>query len=558
MTTVADAKELLRYLSDEEREEVERLLAEDMAQTIWRPLPGPQTMAYESKADIIGLGGSAGGGKTSSICGWITTRHRRCLVVRREKAQTEGIVQELTKMMANDVSGLNGQKGIWRMSLPHRPLVEFAGLDNPNDHTRWQGRPHDLKAFDEVTEQREAQVRFLMGWTRTDDPGVPTKVLMTFNPPNDIDGRWVIDFFGPWLNKKHPLYPTAPGALRWCAMLPGPDGVSKDRWVEDGRRFVLGKDNELLYEFDETRYTPEQIIKPKSRTFIPAKLTDNPYYMATDYMSTLQSLPEPLRSRLLYGDFSAGIEDSQWQVVPTAWVEEAMARWKDNRPKGEMLSEGVDVARGGKDRTAVSTRYRTPDASTDWWFDKVVAYPGTETPNGPVAAGYVIAARRDDAPIHVDVIGVGAAVYDTLHQMNLPVYGINVAERSIATDRSGRLTFSNLRSEMVWKFRELLDPANDNGVCLPDDPDLLREICAFKWKVSGFQVKVSSREELFEDLGISVDKAWAVFLAAIETPKINRVRQANEQAEVNRYDPLSVVEDRSYGGVDYDPFSGRR
>ena len=36
-----------------------------------------------------------------------------------------------------------------------RGICEFGGLDNPGDERRWQGRPHDLKAFDEVTEQRE-------------------------------------------------------------------------------------------------------------------------------------------------------------------------------------------------------------------------------------------------------------------------------------------------------------------------------------------------------------------------------------------------------------------
>lgn len=328
--------------------------------------------------------------------------------------------------------------------------------------------------------------------------------------------------------------------------------------MPDSRQFVLGPNNEIVYEFDPTKYTPEQVITPLSRTFIPAKLTDNPYYMATNYMSTLQSLPEPLRSRLLYGDFNAGIEDSEWQVIPTLWVEEAQARWKDNRPKGEMLSQGVDVARGGKDRTAVANRHRTPDGVTDWWFDRVAAYPGTETPNGPVAAGYVIAARRDDSPIHVDVIGVGAAVYDTLNQMNLPVYGINVSEKSIATDRSGRLTFANIRSELVWRMRELLDPANDTGIALPPDPDLLRELCAFKWKVAGFRVQVSSREELFEDLGISVDKAWAIILATYETPKINRIKQTKQQDAVANYDPIAGLDQSYGGGVDYDPFGHRR
>src|SRR5690606_25933739 len=147
---------------------------------IWSPLPGPQTMAMQSKADIVGFGGSAGGGKTDLICGLTSTEHQRALIARREKAQTEGIIQRLTELVGS-TDGFNGQKAIWRLPVANQTLVEFAGLDNPGDERRWQGRPHDLKAFDEVTEMREHQVRFVMGWNRTDDRHQRTRVLMTFN-----------------------------------------------------------------------------------------------------------------------------------------------------------------------------------------------------------------------------------------------------------------------------------------------------------------------------------------------------------------------------------------
>jgi hypothetical protein len=57
---------------------------------------------------------------------------------------------------------------------------------------------------------------------------------------------------------------------------------------------------------------------------------------------------------MLYGDFKAGIGEDPWQVIPTAWVDAAMARWVDKAPKGEMMSMGVDVARGGKDNTTIA------------------------------------------------------------------------------------------------------------------------------------------------------------------------------------------------------------
>jgi hypothetical protein len=60
-----------------------------------------------------------------------------------------------------------------------------------------------------------------------------------------------------------------------------------------------------------------QLIRPQSRTFFPAKVTDNPYLMKTGYDRQLESLPEPLRSQLRYGDFAAGLDDDAYQVIPT-------------------------------------------------------------------------------------------------------------------------------------------------------------------------------------------------------------------------------------------------
>ena len=124
-------------------------------------------------------------------------------------------------------------------------------------------------------------------------------------------------------------------------------------------------------------------------------------------MATLQSLPEPLRSQMLYGDFQAGIEDDAMQVIPTAWVELAQARWRKPDKLEPMDSLGVDVARGGRDQTILARRY-------GMWFDEPLTYPGKATPDGPTVAGLAIAARRDEAVIHIDVIGVGSSPYDFL------------------------------------------------------------------------------------------------------------------------------------------------
>lgn len=537
---------LREYLTPAELEEVFELIDADLKAVRWRPLPGPQSLAYRSTADITGYGGAAGGGKTDLAAGLIIDSQERCLFARREKAQTEGVIQRLTEILGTN-DGYSSQKGAWR--LPDGGLAEFAGLDNPGDERRWQGRPHGVKIFDEVTEMREHQVRFVMGWNRTNRPDFKPRVLMTFNPPTTDEGRWVIGFFGPWLDKSHPLYPTVPGTLRWAAMIPDGRGNSTDVWVDndgkalDGRPFVL-VGGRMVFDFDPSAHRPEDIVQPKSRTFIPARLTDNPYYMASGYMSTLQSLPEPLRSQMLYGDFSAGIKDDPWQVVPTAWVEAAQARWRPRSPRGEMLGLGCDVARGGKDNTVIPTRHKTE--TTRYWFDElktgVNVHPGTETPDGPKVAGLVVGALRDHAPIMIDVIGVGASPYDTLNGMSFQVMGVNVSEKSTATDRSGRLRFFNLRSQLWWQFRELLDPANDTGIALPPDStefgaQLRKELCAPKWSVSGMTIQVESREDIIKRIGKSPDLASGVILAAMDVPKLHALRAATSQADVMNYDP---------------------
>lgn len=529
--TPDEVRKVERYLSPKERAELYALIEADMASVPWRALPGPQSQAFDCEADIVGYGGAAGGGKTDLLAGLTLTKHKRCLIVRREKAQTEGVVQRLTEILGS-TDGYNSQKGIWR--LPQGSLLEVAGLDNEGDERRWQGRPHDLKAFDEATEMREHQVRFIMGWMRTNQPGLRSRVLLTFNPPTTSEGRWVIDFFGPWLDKKHPN-PAKPGELRWFTTIKG-----KDIEVANGREFVL-IDGAPCYEFDPDDYKPEDIVVPKSRTFIPARLTDNPYYMASGYMSTLQALPEPLRSQMLYGDFNAGVTDDPWQVIPTAWVEEAQARWKPRARKGEMLTQGVDVARGGKDNSVISNMHAplTPDEGP--WFDELEprTFPGAETPNGPALAGLIIAHRRDLAPVLIDVIGVGAAPYDVLNGMDVQVHGVNMSAGVDYRDKSGMLSFLNTRSWLWWNMREALDPANGVGIALPPDKALLSELCMPKWSVSGKTIKVESREEIVKRLGRSPDRATAVILANMGMPKIGVLRAAGVRHEVLNYDPMA-------------------
>ena len=83
----------------------------------------------------------------------------------------------------------------------------------------------------------------------------------------------------PWLDDQHPLYGTvASGELVWYLTIAGVDTI-----VPSGDPV-------------EASDRPGIFIKPRSRTFIPSMVEDNPFLMRTGYADTLEGLPEPLRS----------------------------------------------------------------------------------------------------------------------------------------------------------------------------------------------------------------------------------------------------------------------
>lgn len=527
-------REVMPYLTHSERAYVERIVMAFMP--IWEPHPDnvPQQMAYASKADVIGYGGAAGGGKTDLMVGKMLTQHQRGLILRREATQLTGIIDRITEILKHK-EGFNGQEKIWRLkgsgsAIPYRQ-IEFGSTPNADDWNKYQGRPRDFLGVDETANFLELQIRMLLGWVRSVDPNQICQALLAFNPPTTPEGRWIIQFFGPWLDKKHPK-PARPGELRYVASIADRQGNSRDIWVDDGRKFVLDKNGEPLYDYDPAEYRPTQIITPRTRTFIHAKVTDNPYLMETGYMSVLQSLPEPLRSQMLEGDFLAGTGDDPWQLYPTAWVEAAMERWAKLPREPEMDGMGVDVARGGKDKTIIQER------RAGLRFPKQHVYDGSETPNGHAVASQIVMHWRDNAPIHIDVIGVGASPYDIL-QPTHPIIGIDVRETALGTDKSGRLKFKNQRSEWAWRLRERLDPDNNTGIAIYPDEDLKRELTCITWSAPGMVIEISSREEIYEKIKASIDRAMGLILANIDTPKIENVRGGQRNHEDDYYDPYA-------------------
>lgn len=465
--------------------------------------------AYLSDADEMFYGGAAGGGKSDLLIGLAGTAHRNSIVFRRVFPSTRALIERSREVYnpmraAHGVDSYNESLHLWRLSSGKtNRLVEFGSLQHEKDKEAYRGRPHDFYGWDEITEFSETQFRFVNAWNRTVVKGQRCRVVATGNPPTHVDGEWVKRYWGAWLDPAHP-HRAQPGQLRWYAR------------IEDADVEVSGPD---LIEHKHGERV--ELIQPRSRTFIPALLSDNPILAATGYGAILQNLPEPLRSQMLYGDFSAGVEDDAWQCIPTAWVKAAQERWKARqRPTAvdgygnvvplPMSCLGVDVARGGRDKVVLAPRYGT-------YYDSLKKYPGKSTPDGFYVAGLVVQVIGDERPpVNLDVIGVGSSPFDILQDQKVNVVGINFAAASNAMDRAQQLKFTNVRAEAYWTFREALDPTQGEDLALPDDPELLADLCAPRWSLRTTGILVESKEEIIKRLGRSPDCGDAVVMAHLK------------------------------------------
>src|SRR5260370_35507086 len=172
------------------------------AMPLWKPLPGPQTIAAESKASVIGFGGQAGGGKSDLILGLAITQHTRSLILRREGKNTQALIDRARELLGGQ-GRFNANYGIWRGISGNRQ-IQFGGCKNPGAEQTYRGRPHDLVAIDECDQLPEFMVRFICGWNRTTNPNQPSRILMSFNPPSSADGEWLLSYFGRWVDPNHP------------------------------------------------------------------------------------------------------------------------------------------------------------------------------------------------------------------------------------------------------------------------------------------------------------------------------------------------------------------
>lgn len=167
-------------------------------------------------------------------------------------------------------------------------------------------------------------------------------------------------------------------------------------------------------------------------------------------------------------------------LIAAGTVDDAMARDIPIDPTAVEIW-GVDVARFGNDASVLIKRRGNvvPEMPRRWrQFD-------TMQLAGALKAEYDAQSQKP-ALIVIDVIGIGAGVVDRLHEQNLPILGVNVAEVPSTTGR-----YARLRDELWVRCREWLE---SRSVRLPRDDQLRDDLVAPRYSfLSDGRLQVESK-----------------------------------------------------------------
>lgn len=271
--------------------ELERELLEIRAQ------PGPQTAFLESEADVVIYGGAAGGGKTYALLleclRWFKSGTAGAVIFRRTYAQiaAEGGMWDEAEELYPLFGGVANQTAM-SYTFESGYSVNFSHLQHEKDRLQWKGAQIPIIAFDQLEDFTEAQFWYLFSRNRSARAGFRPYIRATCNPvpASDRTGGWLRKLLNWWIDEDGFPIEERAGVVRW--------------FVRVNEELVWSDNPAEL----EKRYPK---LPPKSLTFIPAKLTDNPILTEADpdYIANLEALPKVERERLLGGN---------WNVIPEA------------------------------------------------------------------------------------------------------------------------------------------------------------------------------------------------------------------------------------------------
>lgn len=267
------------------------------------PLPGPQTQFYNSDADIVLFGGAAGSGKSlvslldAAKSDLLSTPGYSAVFFRTTYSQIRnegGLWDEASKWYP--IAGATPIESRLEWRFPQGSTIRFAHLQHEKNVYDWQGAQIPRLYFDELTHFTKKKFFYLLSRCRT-TIGIKPQVRATCNPDAD---SWVAELVEWWIDEEGYPIPERSGKVRWFVNV-----NDKLHWADTAEEL------RSLY--------PD--IQPKSFTFIPAKIQDNPILLEKDpgYLANLHAQHPVDMARLLLGNWRIKFESGK--VFNRNWFE---------------------------------------------------------------------------------------------------------------------------------------------------------------------------------------------------------------------------------------------
>lgn len=280
---------------------------------VWAPQPGAQTALLSCPHDEILYGGAKGGGKSDGLLGdWlghmaesaINRKHARGIIFRKAYPDLEQLMERAQAIFGR-IPGArwSAQRKTWYFKGGAR--LKFRFVETKKDASKYQGHEYTWMAFDEVGEIADPDIIDTLRGALRSSKVAKARLLLTGNP-------------------------LGPG----------------HKWLM--ARFIKGKQ---AYEVttEELKTVTGQTVT-WTRTFIPAKLEDNPLLMLTQpqYELRLKQMcagRPGLYKALRWGDWTAKIENPGALLTLAEIDEHRLSRF--DRPEVEYIAIGVDPSGSG-------------------------------------------------------------------------------------------------------------------------------------------------------------------------------------------------------------------
>jgi predicted phage terminase large subunit-like protein len=373
-----------------------------------QPHVGPQQQFIDSDAQIAIYGGQAGGGKTWALLAeaarYIHVPGYGAVIFRRTSPQitNEGGLWDESMSIYPQLGGvpLHTLDWVFSKTSGSPANIGFRHLQYETDKLTWQGSQIAMLGFDELTHFTESQFFYMLSRNRS-TCGVVPYVRATTNPisADDPIGGWVNRLIAWWIDQKTGLaIPDRSGKVRYFIRRQG-ELIWSDHRDELITRFGRG---------DLGLHSRSQTIQPKSLTFIPASLSDNPTLIEKDptYQSNLLALPEVDRQRLADGNWNAKVQSGLFfKVAKLTIVKSLPVKLRCCRAWDLAATEGAgDWTVGVKLCVDLDGTYYVADIQRGQWEcsyrDKVIRQTAVldgscriRIPQDPGAAGKSEAAR---------------------------------------------------------------------------------------------------------------------------------------------------------------------